>query len=204
MPQMQNNKPKGKITYFNKAQITCPAAPEMLHITPNNPNVAKPRKMTAIFHSFSGACRQFDFVGDLLPDAVFIVDFHQFIFAEITVAVIFCPAADYRADCIFSIGKFFCSLVGRVKPLAVLIVFPDVIDTIFAEKSVPASVGFGKPQSVAAAGLHRSVAHIAGKRFAVVIPEFENVVEIGGFEAVKNIVGDSDDAHDTFPFILAC
>ena len=53
-----------------------------------------------------------------------------------------------------------------------------------------------------AAGFHGGAAHIMGKRFAVVIPEFENIVEIGGFEAVKNVVGDSDDAHDTFPFIF--
>ena len=49
---MLNNKPKGKITYFNKAQITCPAAPAMLHRTPKSPSVANPRKMIAIFRSF--------------------------------------------------------------------------------------------------------------------------------------------------------
>ena len=32
------------------------------------------------------------------------------------------------------------------------------------------------------------------------IPEFEDVIKIGGFEAVKNSVCDGDDAHNSFPF----
>ena len=45
---MLNNKPKGKTIYFNKAQMTFPAASARLQITPNSPIVAKAKKSITI------------------------------------------------------------------------------------------------------------------------------------------------------------
>jgi hypothetical protein len=75
-----------------------------------------------------------------------------------------------------------------------------VIDTIFAEKSVPSAVGFGKPHNMTAAGFYRGKTDIVGEALAVVIPEFENIVEIGGFEADEVFVRYFDDAHNSFPY----
>ena len=45
---MHRNNPKGRMIYFNNAQIIFPAASAILHNTPNNPMVAKARKRIAI------------------------------------------------------------------------------------------------------------------------------------------------------------
>ena len=58
---MLNNKQNGKTTYFNTAQITCPAAPAILAVRQSNPKAANPGKMIPKTELLSGTSIQFNF-----------------------------------------------------------------------------------------------------------------------------------------------